>query len=938
MNVRPRMTLGRFACCMVAAMLPTGILAEPTVQVLSGRMPARQALPYDPAGPHVLEFADGSVLHGTVAGISGATITVRRSDASAPLAFPDKTIRRIILDHEPDPDAPALHATVQFVSGDWMVADVIAIRDSRADLRLASGQRLSVDRSQLDWIYLAEGSAPDVFQGPDSLDGWTSNGSWAFKNGALQCTQMGNIGRSFQVMPEQMDLEFEMARGEVQRNFMVSLNFSASGPAPERQKNVNRNAWAQVRFNEGQLYIYCANGNQNVNHSVEISKAVQEAGGKGVARYRILFDRCRAGRLAVFINDRKVADQKVPQMPAGVWNGTMYFQPMRWSTDADWTISKIRLSPWDGQLPRESGRPAPDRMDGLSLYSGESRAGRLEVLLGGAIKFRSSAGVEDIPRSEVRMLRFRRPENPLPPADPATPRLVLAQRGLWRAKEVKLNEGVLSLSTSFAGELNLKAAEVFSLLFSQPDSGPEAPPSDRLVFRNGDQLRGKLTSLNKPDSLGWSFAEAQAVDFQTRRLGGVLLAKRGEGKSTVADVVVRFRSGDWLGGVFSSLDDSSVKFHASFGREISVTRSSVQSIYFGAAAAPPVWEGAMDPEGWWKGQMGPNTSWFGYSSGGQGLTLPKSKVYLDGAYALPGTGGQSGVGRRMESLPDRVELNFDVSCESMAPTFYAQLFYEKKQPDGLMMQGWQGGMYLYDMQNNAKRRGFFNGQPQQVQYGDKVDSNAKRHRFRILADRKARKAVFFVDGVQVCQHARRGGEADGESWGDGFSLHPQGGSNATVVFSNIWVAPWNGQLPNALTTGDGQRVSLANGDEALCVVESGSPTELQVEFEGEQLNLPRQRVLSVDFGASPSPAPTSTSESPPPRMRLEKGGSFHTEDLKIANDTVTCRHGSLGEISLPLAAFSEIVWHSLDEDIRLGQAQPPKRTRRPVDPVGQEKK
>jgi hypothetical protein len=524
-----------------------------------------------------------------------------------------------------------------------------------------------------------------------------------------------------------------------------------------------------------------------------------------------------------------------------------------------------------------------------------------------------------------------KPDVQEPDRNAGGPRVVLTQRGEWKLSALKLNEGNFTLTTAFGGDVVLPAKELFSIIF--PHAAPAKPePSDRLIFRNGDQLRGTILSFEKDKPLRWQFSPEVIVEFQTRRVGGVLLKSRAEQKQASAfDMVASFRNGDYLGGKLLGVDAGALTFTPVFGGDFRAERKRLASLYMAQGSRNSFWTGSFDADGWWKGQMGPNSGWFGYSYG-QAVNVPRPKIYLDGAFSLPAMGSQTGIGRVFEELPDRVEISFDVSSEQAVQGFNAQLFYEKKGSSGLMLNHWQGGMYIYDMQP-SRRRGMF-GQPMQISFGDKIDIQGRRHRYRILADRKNYKAYFLVDGLQVAQFSRKR-ENEEDKWGCGISLHPQGGGQY-VTFSHLTIAPWNGRAPDAPLpdAAAAETVSLANGDEATATLTSATPDKFLMSFEGEPLELPRDRVLMIDFAKSgeappapPPPPAAPEAADPEPRLHLAGGGRLSVQSLQIVDGKIQCSTANLGDLTLPLDAFTEIVWHGLVDEIPLAQPVDPKKRR-----------
>lgn len=894
----------------------------------------RPSLPYDPAGIHIVEFTDSSILHGTLTELANEEMVLKRSDASSLLKFPIKSVTKMTFDTEVEADAPQPKTTVQFTTGDWMVSDVLMIRDGKAELRLANQQRVTVDRDWLSWVCFSRNQAPDVFHGPDSMDGWTSNGAWSCENQVLRCKQMGNIGRNFSIVPDRLDLQFEMEKSEVQKNFMLSFNF-ARRPEKNDSADAPTSAWSQVRLNEGQLYVYAASGNENKNSSRTLPRLALKPNDEGKFHYRLLFDRV-GGKISIYINGKLVADQETPAMAPGDWSGDLKFQPMRWGSDADWSISKVDMVPWDGNLPQADGSTTPARLDSLTLQTGEIKTGRLESLLGAVVRFRSAAGVEDIPRDSVSMLRLHKPAGALEMPVATGPTAVLTDRGELHLQRIALAEGSFVLGTAFAGDLALPQKSVTSLSFPHKVE-EDLPVADKLVFRNGDQLRGALLTAAHDAPVRWKSAGGVELEFQTKRVGGVLLAPRKAVPLEPGDSVVRFRNGDWLGGMLLGMDDKAVHLKSAFGNEFSIERAKVQTLYLSEPAKAAIWEGATDPDSWWKGHQGKSTNWVSNGSGGVSQTGARGKIYLDGAYLLPAqTGVNGGIGKIIEGLPERLEVSFDAATASNGVAFNLQLFYEKQANNGLMIQIWQGGMYIYDLSPRSKKGMAAAGQPLQIQWGDKIDNSAKRHRFQIFADRRSRKITVFVDDVQLAHFARKGGDQEEGLWGNGVAFNTNNGGSSPTIFSRIWVAPWNGQTPTTKPKEAGKEsVALANGDESFAKIKSASTKSFTIDFEGEPLEIPRNKILLADFGMAPekeTPQLSLQETVVQPRLRLAKGGTLTVENLKIETETVHCGNKSFGELNVPLGAVSEIIWNGLDKDLQALQGRPktaPKRNQGP---------
>ena len=884
--------------------------------------------PDDPAGLHEIEFTDDSVLHGTVQSLSPEEMLLFRTDVKEPIHFPMGAVTRIGFKTAVDlTNGP--HSTVQFHSGDWMAADVLVLRDGKAQLRISDTQRLTVDQDKISFICFAAGAAPDIFHGPESLEGWETNGAWTHDQGVLRCRQMGNLSRSIPVVADRMDLEFVMDKGEVQKNFMLSMMFNRD--ANEKETGPT-NAWMQVRFNEGQLYIYAAAGDTNRNSSNTLPRAALKPADDGKFHYRVLYDRI-GGRIVVMVNGRKVAEQPTPPMPSGTWQGQLTFQPMRWGSEADWAISKIHLTPWDGQVPTAAGAGTPEQLDSVTMNDGEVKIGRFESMLGTVIHFRSAAGSETLARQKISMIRLHRDVAPEQPAS-AGPKVMLGPRGEMQLGSLRMAENGFTLGTTFAGEITLPRGSLSAVIFPSK-SQKDLPMADWLQFRNGDRLRGTLMAAGKTAELQWRLSTGTLAEMQTKHLNGVRLAPRGEPKEPTpsGSCVAKFRNGDWLSGEMQALDAEHLRMTSLTGQEFTLPRPNLQALYLAANGQRPIWEGAAESTAWLQGVRGK------MAEQGDGNAAPEANAnrtlstHLDGAFLLSGKGrAQSGIGQIIEGAPDRLELSFDSVSDHDALSLNVELFYDKDSNEGMLLRFWPGGLYLQDLGRGPRQgRG---RQPVQLQWGEKVSRSSNRHHFQIFADRKTHQLQIFIDGAFIARHQQAEGEVREGVWGRGVALSCMAGQSHTpMLISQLWIAPWNGRTPDALEMAPGESsLALSNGDESAAPIVSATPEAFTLDFVGEPLVIPRSKVLAVNFGTPATTkeevaALTLTSAALQPRLRLVTGGALTVEKLQLENNQLTGTNPNIGPVSLPLSALSEIVWRTLDRDVT-----PPQKSVKPRGP------
>lgn len=863
----------------------------------------------DPAGPQVLEFADGTRLHGTVAALNleRQELTWRRADAAVPLVFPLPQIRRLTLGGESKEDIN-VHATVKFRGGDWLVADVTGIEGSKVRLKLGDGTASTVNRENLEWIYISKSSAPECYDGPTSLSGWNSNGGWSYRDGALRVKAATPIGRTFGALPDQVEYRLEIDQGGLFRSFSLMLH----------HRNLLVRSFSpgavQIALRGTILQVWANVGNDVKNKQVDLSKVSQpfpelaetnSPNRKKPLRFRV-FEDAPGGRLFVFINDRRAAEWDIGKREIGKNGGGFTWQPMV-ADETEQTLSKICIAPWDGRsLPDGASDDGAQATDRVVLAGGEMQEGRIASLIAGRLKLSTTGGVLDFPLEKISLLRFRRPENPADEAPPAA-HVRLAQRGEFDASGLSWRDGKFVVRTNFGAALSLPPSAVREIEFSHTAWSPPKT-NDVLVFRNGDRLSGVLATLGEDGKVGWRLGVADVpVQFETTHAAGVFVGPRTEKPTTPSGVFARFRNGDWLAGDLIALNKDHLLLGTAAAGQIEIAQPWLQTVYFSANGQPPVSDGASDHELWERGASMRGT----ISSARTAILLADSKVpetpgpwrYFDGSFSLEGMVGGSlsgtsiNLGRAFDSLPERVEISFDVTASKTAVYFSARLFSEPDNP-GYNVQFHSQGLFFYDLNPRSRGRVAFQ---QQVQFSGKVKPEARQRHVRFLAERTSGRLAIIVDGVLVSQVVPKAGEGS-RNLGRGLMLIPQ--SNMPCTFSNLWIAPWNGQIPGKALQLESslQTMVFVNGDDVRGTLRNATPTAVSFDSEAGPLDLPVERLTMIEFGGQSIEGRTGT------RLRLAGIGALTVNSCRLENESVVCLSEVAGEMKLPLTAIQEVVF------------------------------
>lgn len=957
-----------------------GLFVDADVEIVNGRVLIKDAVKKDgkaaepdPAGDQILELTDGSQLHGKLVTLSKNEVVWQRADAKDPLIFAPPDVKRILLNPTPAAAEKKANATLKLQGSDWLVGELLEMNDGKFQMRIGTDSKIEIERAKTDWLVLTPPDLlpPDTYDGPVGpmgLAGWDTaaetGGAWDYADGALVSKGTTPISRLFDALPDKVDIQFTAGDGGTNnRGLTLWLQPGA------RTRGYAKGS-CYLRFQAGNVTANAFNGEQMKNFSANIEEARDD---KKITRYRLLHDR-KEGRLIININGKQVADWDLPEIKEPAVGSTFSWQPSYYSSNMAWTLSNLRIQPWDGN-------PVPDATeeekgkDLLKAPTTERKAGELQEITADVVKF---SGAE-VARKESLFLRLAPPGDAEPPVG-GVARVWLASRGEFDVSGIGFREGVLKVRTSFGGDLSLPSTTVRAIEFPhKPAIAPAAALAeggDTIIFKNGDQLRGTLVAASHDKPLLWKPIKGdKPVEFASDRLAGVLLAARKDAPEVGGGAAACFHNGDWVSGTMLGLDKDSLHLGSPLSADLRITRSALRTLYFapvkddGSTSEVPVWDGASQRDKWTRGATVP-----GYWGGDQRRKDDKKISpwrYLDGAFTLLSASNRNGynngpnLGRTFDTLPDKVEVGFDISTTKGSASYAIQLFFDENKP-GLMVQGGWDSAYLYDM-SPRKNGGAFN-QPQQIDFGDKVGSDGNKRSFRFLGDRDTGRLWMYVNGHLVGQLNRKSGTENPKT-GRGIAIIPQP-MLSRVTISNLWVAPWSGALPESpkstkdseaaapkeanagkdakedesvkqgsvpkdavaaaiaekadadkapaakadekptrkpaeppsLAASGADAIALSNGDETVGTVETATKDDLLVKCDVGDLKIPVKRAVMVEFGGKPG-AP-----KPGTRLRLASKGAITVDEFRIENGRVICKSQSAGDLDFPASALSEIVF------------------------------
>ncbi len=878
----------------------------------------------DPAGEHTLELTDGSTLHGKLVSLGKNGLVWKRSDASDPITFQPTDVLRIVLSKEsPIADADT-NATLKLTGGDWLTGKMNTFADGKFSIEPGSGSPpLLVDRSMVEWMVLSP-TPPDAFEGPRGpvgLAGWEPNvpRSWDYAEDSLIARQSSAISRRFAVLPERMDIQFTAGDGGNQ-NRGLTLWIQSEG----RTTGYSEGS-VYLRFQGNSVIVNSYDGREMKNNSINFEQDNTKL--DKVSRYRLLFDRT-SGRLQVRINGNRAAEWTLPMPQKTAPGGTLTFQPSYWSSDFAWTLSNVKIQPWDGDSVPD-GDPDEVGKDILKSAPTVRKSGTFEGLTADAVRFSG----KDISRKDAIFLRLGR--KPTEAANPAVARVWLARRGEFDVFGIGYKDGVFKARTTFAGDIALPTTALRAIEFPHRQGALAADPElpiDTLVFKNGDQLKGTLISAANDQQLRWKPANGNAeIRFETTQLAGVRLMPHDTApQRPTGGVAVRWANGDWLPGTLLGLDGDKLTMRTVLSEKTEIARHGLTALYFSPSEEPSVWDGACEREKWLEGAVAPGF-WNPNRNDKSAVRKTSPWAYFDGSFTLPATARNSNgvnLGRSFDTLPDKCEISFILSSPSGTASVVSHLFFDDNKP-GYMIQSAGDFAYLYDMSPRAGR--VIGNQQQQVEFGSAAGESNTQRQFTFYCDRSKGRFHMAVNGKLVGTLQQKGAKESPKP-GRGISIIPQD-NGASVTISQIWIGPWTGALPPtaekskktatlvdgtnpAEATGEkktslppsppesavaGDFIALANGDESRGTVKRVTAESIVLDCDVGEVEIPTIRATVLQF------APTPTATIAGARLRLAGKGTISVERFRIENGVIHCVSPHAGAFELPLTKIRELI-------------------------------
>lgn len=329
----------------------------------------------------VLMFENGDALHGRLESATPEKGVVwSRADTGSPILFELENIMQIKMSG--GGGAAGGSSSFRLTNDDVIRADMVSLDGTNLVVSTSQAGKLTINRLMLASITPGRKTTVAGFTGPNNEKEWTITppASWTVKKGALYSKGSGTLGREMN-LPDMASIEMDVAwkthYPEFRFSFYTDTFTSYSG-----------NNYC-LRPSSSYIRLYRSGSSSGMPH------AMFNFMGKRKAHFKLLVNK-KAKSTTLLMDGQMVTTWTDPNDFAGGGTGIAlyaYSNPLK--------VSNIRVSSWDGTIPRAPSKGAETKEDVIELINGDKITGDLQSIKDGNVSFGTSYATLKVPFDRV---------------------------------------------------------------------------------------------------------------------------------------------------------------------------------------------------------------------------------------------------------------------------------------------------------------------------------------------------------------------------------------------------------------------------------------------------------------------------------------------------------------------------------------------------------
>ncbi|MDB6058284.1 MAG: hypothetical protein JWO95_2128 [Verrucomicrobiales bacterium] len=388
---------------------------------------AKQTAAPPPVSGDLLQFLDGSALHGQVTAMNTNTgVRVENPNVVQPIAFKPNHVDFIRFSK-----AEALPTSnesgnchFRFFNGDEVFGVLNSLNDQQLELTAWFGSVLKIPRQAVQSITFLSRGYRVVYEGPTELEGWSVSGvpggasNWWYRDGSL-FGAAGTLGRKFD-LTNSCTVEFDLSSKATYQNLMLSLYTDS----------IDRLDFG----NDGYIFTFSADNAQLRRAQrgvspVDMGSAVL-AHPDNKDRVHITIHANKEDASITLMADNKVAKRwKDSSGFAAKGTGLLFEnigggQPVR--------ISNLRISSWQGRFEPDTNPLTQTNADSVLFANRDRAQGKITAFDAGKVSLTAGTNNLQVPMERVRQITFAPTPN------------TQQQRGPWEVRAYFLRGGMIS--------------------------------------------------------------------------------------------------------------------------------------------------------------------------------------------------------------------------------------------------------------------------------------------------------------------------------------------------------------------------------------------------------------------------------------------------------------------------------------------------------------